>query len=433
MADKLPSTSVVVSAQPGVALSAGAEVRPTYAGAFRCIGPRCEDHCCGDWDIPVDKITYQKYREFPAEKLGSLVANFVSVPVAGDGTHDNLYAWIRRKADGLCPFFGEDRLCKIQNEYGAGMLSSTCSIYPRALARVGGVLEGSLSLSCPEAARMVLLEEGSTYKEANLLSGEFRTDNVFRVRQHSGLEVLVLPMRALVTDLIRDRSRPVWQRLLLIASACTRLDALHEGDLPAATELLGRYRDSLGQGSAPELERLGSSIEVRLGMAIALSQQRCQSRNCGQRFQNVFWDFIEGIGSSGSARPGEDVSRFVDADRSYVAPLLNKLPFIMENYLLNYVNVQLFPFGRAGSDRFTAYSMSAEAVLLIAQYSWMTTLLTGVAARYGSDFNQSHLVTTVQAFTKTVEHVPQALEDLLAFVTSRKLDSLSGLSKLLRL
>jgi len=53
------------------ALNHKSESQPTYAGLFRCIGPVCEDTCCGGWDIPVDKITYQKYRTFPAEKLGS--------------------------------------------------------------------------------------------------------------------------------------------------------------------------------------------------------------------------------------------------------------------------------------------------------------------------------------------------------------------------
>ena len=268
--------------------------------------------------------------------------------------------------------------------------------------------------------------------QTDLLSGEFRTDNVFRVREYSGLETLVLPVRALITDLIRDRSKPVWQRLLMVVSVCMRLDTLGENDLQAAVELLGLYRVALGQGSAPEFERLAPAPEVRLAMAIALSSQRCRRADCGQRFQGVFWDFVEGIGSSGSAGRGEDVDRFSEASLIYLTPLLNKSPFMMENYLVNYVYQHLFPFGRAGSDRFIPYTMSAEAVLLVAHYSWVTTLLTGVAARYGKDFDATHLITTVQAYTKTVEHVPQVAEEVLAFVADRGLDSLAGLAKLLR-
>ena len=232
---------------------AGAK-QPTYAGTFRCIGPQCEDTCCGDWDIPVDKITYLKYRQFPVKALGSLVSHFVS---ASEGNpHDNLYGSIRRKSDGSCPFFGEDRLCGIQKHYGAELLSSTCSVYPRSLAVVDGFLEGSLSLSCPEAARLVLLQENSTQKRGDLFSGQFRTDNVFGLREHHGLDAIVLQIRTLVVDLIRDRSRPIWQRLLMIAALCSRLDGLGDHDLVAAADLLARYRNFVGQGPSSELDLL---------------------------------------------------------------------------------------------------------------------------------------------------------------------------------
>ena len=201
--------------------SAGPQ-HPSYAGVFRCIGPQCEDTCCGDWDIPVDKITYQEYRRFPAEKLSLLVSRYVSENV--DKHHDTLYASIHRKEDGQGPFFGSDQLCAIQKEYGAKLLSSTCSLYPRSLTAVNGVLEGALSLSCPEAARTVLLDEKSTERSANFFSGDFRTDNVFGVQQYPGLDGLFLPIRSLMKALIKDRTRPLWQRLLLVASLCSRLD-----------------------------------------------------------------------------------------------------------------------------------------------------------------------------------------------------------------
>jgi lysine-N-methylase len=407
-----------------------AGLQPTYGGAFRCIGPQCEDSCCGGWDIPVDKITYQRYRQFPAEKLGSLVANFVSE--CPDKPRDNVYAYIRRKQDGLCPFFGADRLCKIQKEYGVALLTPACSIYPRSLAVVRGTLEGSLSLSCPEAARNVLLQENSVRREADLLSGDFRTNSVFGVRQREGLDGFLLPVRSLVVSLIRDRSRPIWQRLLIIASLCSRLNNVVEDDPVRTKRLLIQYENALGQGSSNELETFKPRVATRLEVTITLTNRRCQDADCGQRFRDVFWDFIEGIGSTDLEGPDQDVHRFNLANRKYLAPLLEQSPFIEENYLLNYVYQHLFPFGRAGSDHFVEHSIFEEAVLLLTQFSWMTTLLTGVAGRYRQEFTDAQLVRTVQSFTRAVEHVPQVLEDALSFVMARDLDSLSGFAELLR-
>src|ERR1700733_9698489 len=110
---------------PGLTVSSGSKImseqsfaqtaRPSYAAAFRCIGASCEDPCCGGWDIPVDKATYGRYQQFPFEKLGSLVSQFVSIntPTQPDG----LYAQIYRRPSGSCPFFGSDHLCGVQKEY----------------------------------------------------------------------------------------------------------------------------------------------------------------------------------------------------------------------------------------------------------------------------------------------------------------------------
>jgi hypothetical protein len=116
---------------------------PTYAAAFRCIGASCEAHCCGEWNIPVDGNTYDRYRQFPQEKLGSLVSQFVILN--SPGQPEGPFATINlQTTSGLCAFFGEDHLCGIQKECGPQLLSSTCSIY---LPRPQPTLSHLLALS----------------------------------------------------------------------------------------------------------------------------------------------------------------------------------------------------------------------------------------------------------------------------------------------
>src|ERR1700733_1197959 len=187
--------------------------QPTYAASFRCIGSNCEDPCCGDWDIPLDKNTYRSYQLFPLEKLGATVSRFVVVN--SPAQPEQLYASIHRTQSGSCPFFGPDHLCGIQKEYGSHFLSSTCSIYPRSLSVVFGTLEGSLSLSCPEAARNVLLIPDFMQREEDLFSGDFRTDNFYHLagdRQGSITKPkkIFLAVRKMLIDVVRDRSCPLW-------------------------------------------------------------------------------------------------------------------------------------------------------------------------------------------------------------------------------
>ena len=412
--------------------------KPTYAAAFRCIGPSCEDPCCEDWDIPVDKATYARYKQFPPDKLGAVVDEFVFLH-SGDKAPAQ-YAQIYRKPSGSCPFLGADRLCGIQKEYGPGLLSATCSIYPRSLSRVDGELEGSLSLSCPEAARNVLLNPGFMEVEGNLFSGEFRTDNSFGLAgQESGSTSKPYAhfheVRGLLIEIVRDRSKPLWQRLMLIGSLCKRLDEIATVEQePSVPRILRDFRRILEEDDARvEFESMPRAPRIRLEVVLALSDERVRDKErCGSRFRDTFWTFVEGIGSSEESAPGDDLDRFRQAEERYYGPFFARSPFMLENYLLNYMLQHLFPFGRAGSAQFDSRSLLAEWVLMTTQFAWVNGLLIGVAGHYGESFCEEHVVRTVQSFTRAVEHTPDVLYTMLDAIGARRLNSFEGMAILLR-
>jgi lysine-N-methylase len=411
--------------------------QPTYAAAFRCIGASCEDTCCGNWDIPIDRSTYGKYQQFPSEKLGSLVSQFVSITTP-EQPH-SLYARVSMGPSGSCPFFGADHLCAIQKVHGPELLSATCSIYPRSLSRVAGELEGSLSLSCPEAARLVLLDPDFMRIKGNLFSGDFRTDNVFRpagdprgllYKPHGAF----LDIRASVMDLVRDRARPLWQRLLLIGSLCKRLDEISptEGEDVIPVILRDYRRIVETQVVHGELEGMQSQPRLRLEVIFALTDARMRDASTGRRFHDVFWTFVEGIASSENSRSGDDVERFLQAEEDYHRPFFERYPFILENYLVNYIFQNLFPYGREGSADFTPRSMFDEYVQMTAQFAWVNALLIGVAGHYKGAFSEEHVVQTIQSFTRSVEHYPDVLQSITEYISSRRLDSLQGMAILLK-
>ena len=55
-----------------------------------------------------------------------------------------------------CAFLNEDNLCDLHLEAGEHMLCDTCRDYPRHKEEYEGLREGSLSLSCIEAAKIIL-------------------------------------------------------------------------------------------------------------------------------------------------------------------------------------------------------------------------------------------------------------------------------------
>lgn len=117
---------------------------PSYYKAFSCIADACPDTCCAGWQIMIDDRSLKKYRRFQGTFRNRL--------------HNDI-DWEEhafRQYGHRCAFLNEENLCDMYIEAGSGMLCDTCRRYPRHIEEFEGMREISLSLSCPEAARIIL-------------------------------------------------------------------------------------------------------------------------------------------------------------------------------------------------------------------------------------------------------------------------------------
>lgn len=414
------------------------EIQPRYGSAFRCIGGECEDSCCHGMSVLIDKKTYEKYQSFSEERLGSLVEQYVSINMMG-GT-DSLHARITPNSDNWCPFLSADRLCSVQKEYGPEYLSATCSTYPRALNRVENELEVSLYLSCPEAARQVLLDANSTWTVGDSSSGGFRTDQFSRLATTDSGSIhkpirYFWEVRELVVAVIQDRGRPLWQRLFLLGLFCKRLGEIASAEQDdAVPEILRGYREIVATGALrDEMERISAQPGVQLDVVLRLIDQRIRAGSCGERFVECFEAFLQGIGYSSDSAAASDVEHYVEAEARYSRPFFERHPHVLENYLLNYVYRTLFPFGREASAHHTPQSIFGEYILMVTQFVLINGLLIGMAGRYREEFGEAHVVKLVQSFSKAVEHNPIYLKEINTFIDDRGLGNPAGMAALLKL
>lgn len=139
-------------------------LQPTYMKEFKCIGGACEDSCCVGWRVDLDKETYLTYKNLQDEELKPLFDKKVNRK--HNQKSDASYGNIKMNRDGRCPFLDENNLCKIHGKLGAEYLSDTCTYYPRIVNRVDGKFERSATMSCPEIARLALLnKEGIVFEQ----------------------------------------------------------------------------------------------------------------------------------------------------------------------------------------------------------------------------------------------------------------------------
>ena len=121
--------------------------RPAYYDRFQCLASACPDSCCREWSVQVDAEAEALYRRLP----GPLGEKLRGVLTQEDG--ETVFS----VENGRCPMWRGDGLCRIQAELGEQALCRVCREFPRIRHDFGDFAELQLELSCPEAARLILL------------------------------------------------------------------------------------------------------------------------------------------------------------------------------------------------------------------------------------------------------------------------------------
>ena len=116
--------------------------------SFRCIAGACPDTCCAGWEVDLDEDTLRRYHQLPGA-LGNEIRSAIC--------QEDDYTFFRLK-NGQCPFSNKEKLCRLILALGEDSLSVTCREHPRFWEEYGNTRETCLSISCPEAARLLLEE-----------------------------------------------------------------------------------------------------------------------------------------------------------------------------------------------------------------------------------------------------------------------------------
>lgn len=141
---------------------------PSYYKNFTCIADRCPDTCCAGWAVVADSESLEKY-----SKTHSAFGDKIRSVIALDEDGDTVFTPVNNR----CPFLLDSGLCEMYIELGHESLCRTCRQYPRHITYFGARCETGISLSCPEAARLILQgDDPITFEEENTLDFPQPTD-----------------------------------------------------------------------------------------------------------------------------------------------------------------------------------------------------------------------------------------------------------------
>lgn len=436
-------------------------VRPHYAERFACIGALCEDNCCKGWSVPIDQATYEKYRSAPGLKqhLGMLVVLNTDQPTPAD------YARIPLTAQSECGFLDGEKMCGIQKEHGHEMLSSTCATYPRAVATNVGRVEKALNLSCPEAARVTLLNanllgdgpwktQGSarydmlTRRRPVPAPGRQLLDKAGRLGRRLGEFEPRLAVREFAVLLLGDRRYPLWQRFYLLGNLARNLQAACgiSGRLSITAwcqaypgKVAKLLQDCAGSAATerlrPVMDNIAFQPDQQIQLVLEMLRTRFQEPPVPMRFLECVQDFQLGLGTATARSEQEILDAYSRSYRQYYLPLMQRHPHLMENYLTNLVFKNNYPFGKeeqTGRVRGLGRNAENEHLALCVHVALAQTLLIGMAGHYREAFDTTQVVKLMQSLSKTLEHSHRSIEQIAEFVDTQKLNSPWGVALLLR-
>jgi len=118
---------------------------PDYYKEFSCIADRCEATCCAWWQIVVDEDALKRYK--------SVTGEFKERIKEGVNFKEGVFY---QTEGNRCAFLNEKNLCELYLTMGEDGFCETCRRYPRHIEEFENVREFSLSVSCPEVARILL-------------------------------------------------------------------------------------------------------------------------------------------------------------------------------------------------------------------------------------------------------------------------------------
>lgn len=401
---------------------------PDYYAKFKCIGPQCEDTCCSGWSVTIDRDTYHKYKENRHKQLAPIFKQALGRHSGPGADHRNNFGLIRMKPDGTCPFQQADKLCAIQCTLGAQALSDTCMLYPRYLNQFGPQRENALGISCPQAARLILLNpqpmqfEGIAPEPAvdgrSVRNYKFPTQGEGDPPQMAVLN----DFRAVIIAILQCRQISLGARVMTLGFLLAEVDRLMTTHPHAPATLLSptlaAFAGMLAQPA--QLEEQFSRIAPDHARKLETMTQLIANSltlDASARFKECLLAAAQGLDAvpdSTEASQRDVLGRYQHSLEAFYQPFFQDRQYIFENYLVNQVMIGLFPFTRG-----SYLDLYREMVFNL---SILQVLLVGMAAHH-QGLDEARVIQLFQSFARKSDHNASHLDNLLKTLCINAQDS----------
>lgn len=323
-------------------------IAPRYATRFSCTGAACEDNCCADgWGIQVDRGSFESLRRAPASEVVKRYRH--SIRRLPSPAEDRSYAQlVPAENSTTCPMLASGG-CEVHARLGEGWLCDTCFHYPRHVLDFAGTHLQTLSLSCPEAARLALQSDDAL--DLVPMDIRVRPSVVLHAQPTCGLSLDAMSrVHAASVSLMRRREMSLWMRLAVLGAFCEGLQALIDAGRAGESDLLVEMVSSHPDEILASLDAVPSDLP-RQALAFARLITALTVRAASETQQRVFDEAARGL--TGSEARETYVNTVIASYKRGLCHMDESGPAVkrlLEHYTLNEMFAGAFQFVRGVAD-----------------------------------------------------------------------------------
>ena len=359
---------------------------PEYFKDFKCIASKCEDTCCAGWWIVIDDVTYDRYKNVQG-KFGERLRSEI-VHEAGE----NIFVLKGNN----CPFLNKEKTCDIYINIGEENLCYTCQQYPRYTEEFGSLREIGISLSCPEAARIMLNNDKKVTFELSENEEVVSSYNDINAQ----LFIELLQSRNIVMDMLQDRDIDLRKRVALALLFVDEIqEKIDESEMKEIKSVREKYSDKFF------LEKLLEKLEEYK------DNEGIKYDNI-QAYLNVFRD-LKHITPNDPLGLNDALRYFWQADEDEELYILKHKQFVeyYEDKIYKFENILVYFVFRYFMKAVLDYDALAKIKTAIISYMMIREL---AVVRYieNNEFTDEDMVDIAHTYSKDIEHLEENIEAL---------------------
>lgn len=362
---------------------------PDYYKEFQCTADQCEDTCCAGWQIMIDRKSLRNYGKVTGDFRKKM---FRSV--------DWMKGSFRQDKDKRCAFLNENNLCDLYANLGKKSLCRTCRLYPRHVEEFENVREITLSVSCPEVAKILMGREEPVRFLTYAKEGEEEYEDF-----DSFLYSILVDAREKMLDIMQNRKLSVGIRIgLLLGMAHDIQVRVNHESMLSCNEVIERY----------QTERAQRFVEAKYMEFMLEENESERYKFAHQTFRKLYelellreeWDMVlmeteEILYADGADRYRKISIKFSKWQKEKMPEMEIQIEQLMVYFLFTYF------CGAVYDEKIYAKAwMAAESVFLIREF-WKARWI-----RNGKTLDLEEMTELVYRYSREVEHSDENLEKM---------------------